>query len=179
VQGFLADLIERGDIASVDRSRGRFRTFLWTAFVHFMSHQRDHDRALKRGGGRRCVPIDLLEAEGRYGREPAHELTAERLFERRWALELLDRVLTRLEAEAEVAKGELFRHLKPILEGDEMVESYREIGNSMGMTEAAVKAAAHRLRSRYRQLLREEVGRTVSDPAQIDPEITELLSALA
>jgi RNA polymerase sigma factor (sigma-70 family) len=179
VQGFLADLIERGDIASVDRSRGRFRTFLWTAFVHFMSHQRDHDRALKRGGGRRCVPIDLLEAEGRYGREPAHELTAERLFERRWVLELLDRVLTRLEAEAEVAKGELFRHLKPILEGDEMVESYREIGNSMGMTEAAVKAAAHRLRSRYRQLLREEVGRTVSDPAQIDPEITELLSALA
>jgi DNA-directed RNA polymerase specialized sigma24 family protein len=179
VQGFLADLIERRDLAIVDRTRGRFRTFLWTAFVHFMAHQRDHDRALKRGGGRRCVPIDMLEAEGRYGSEPAHELTAERLFERRWALELLDRVLSRLEAEAAVTKAGLFRHLKPILEGGEIAESYRAIGNALGMTEGAVKAAAHRLRSRYRQLLREEVGRTVCDPAEIDAEITELLSALA
>ncbi len=92
---------------------------------------------------------------------------------------MLDRVLARLETETELARAERFRHLKPILEGGEMVESYREIGHAMGMTEGAVKAAAHRLRSRYRQLLRDEVGRTVSDPAEIDGEITELLSALA
>jgi RNA polymerase sigma factor (sigma-70 family) len=177
VQGFLADLIERRDLATVDSSRGRFRSFLWTACVHYMAHRRDHDRALKRGGGRRAIPIDLLDAEGRYGREPAHELTAERLYERRWAFELLGRVLVRLEAEA--GNAELFRHLKPMLEGDELTAPYREISDAMGMSEGAVKGAAHRLRSRYRQILRDEVGRTVSEPAEIDAEIRELMAALA
>jgi RNA polymerase sigma-70 factor (ECF subfamily) len=177
VQGFLADLIERRDLAKVNPSRGRFRSFLWSACVHYMGRRRDHDRALKRGGVRSALSIDLLDAEGRYLREPAHELTAERLFERRWALELLSHVLARLEAE--VASAELFSRLKPMLEGDDLMESYREIGSAMGMSEGAVKAAAHRLRSRYRQLLREEVGRTVAETAEIDAELADLLAALA
>jgi hypothetical protein len=90
-----------------------------------MAHRRDHDRALKRGRGRPAVPSDLLDAEGRYGREPAHELTAERLYERRWAFELLGRVLVRLEAEA--GNAELFRYLKSMLEGDELAAPYREL----------------------------------------------------
>jgi RNA polymerase sigma-70 factor (ECF subfamily) len=177
VQGFLADLIERRDLAKVDPSRGRFRSFLCAACVNYMAHGRDRERALKRGGGRLALSIDLAGAEGRYLREPAHELTAERLFERRWALELLSHVLARLEAET--PGGELFARLKPMLEGDDLIESYRAIGASVGMSEGAVKAAAHRLRSRYRQLLREEVGRTVADAADIDAEIADLLAALA
>jgi RNA polymerase sigma-70 factor (ECF subfamily) len=180
VQGFLADLIERGDLAAVARDRGRFRAFLRTACDHFLAHRREHDRALKRGAGRRPVPIDRHDAEGRYGREPAHDQTAERLFERRWALELLENVLARLESEMIGAgKTDLFSRLRPMLEGDGGAESYREIGMALGMSEASIKVAAHRLRARYRQLLRAEVARTVADPAEIDAELAELLAALA
>ena len=109
VQGFLADLLERRDLAGADPERGRFRSFLRKACAHFLAHHRERDRALKRGGGRRPISIDLPAAEGRYGREPAHDLTADRLFERRWALDLLGIVLARLEAEAvESGKSELF-----------------------------------------------------------------------
>ncbi len=180
VQGFLADLIERGDLAIVDRERGHFRTFLRAACGHYINHRRERDRALKRGGGRRSVSIDLLDAEGRYGCEPAHELTAERLFERRWALSLLENVLIRLESEMNGAgKAALFVKLRPMLEGDERAESYREIAMASGISEGAVKAAAHRLRARYRELLRAEVARTVADPAEVDAELAELLAALA
>lgn len=179
VQGFLADLIERRDLAKADPSRGRFRSFLRTACANFLSHCRDHDRAEKRGGGRVPVSIDLQDAEGRYINEPAHQLTAERLFERRWTMVLLERVLARLESEANrVRKSELFYTLRPLLEGNDLSQSYQQIGETLNMSEGAVKVAAHRLRSRYRQLLREEVGRTVADPAEIDEEIADLLRAL-
>jgi RNA polymerase sigma-70 factor (ECF subfamily) len=180
VQGFLADLIERRDLADADPDRGRFRAFLRAACSHHLAHRRDRDRALKRGGGRRPIPLDLVEAEGRYGREPVHELTAERLFERRWALSLLEHVLARLEDEAaRSGKGELFARLRPMLEGDDRAESYRTVGAALGLGEGAVKVAAHRLRGRYRQLLREEVARTVADPAEVDAELADLLAALA
>ena len=118
VQGFLADLLERGDLASVDRSKGRFRSFLRAACEHYLANRRDHDRAAKRGGGVTIVPIDRLDAESRYDREPAHELTAERLFERQWALTLLGRVLERLEAEmGQAGKARLFARLRPALTG--------------------------------------------------------------
>ena len=131
VQGFLADLIERRDLSKADPTRGRFRSFLRTACSHFLSHAREHDRALKRGGGRAPVSIDLQDAEGRYFNEPAHDLTAERLFERRWAMVLLEHVLARLESEARLAgKSDLFAHLRPLLEGDELEESYKEIGDN-------------------------------------------------
>jgi DNA-directed RNA polymerase specialized sigma24 family protein len=180
VQGFLADLIERRDLTKADPSRGRFRSFLRTACGHFLSHARDHDRAVKRGGGRTPVSIDLQDAEGRYINEPAHDLTADRLFERRWAMVLLEHVLARLESEASRGgKSDLFDHLRPLLEGDDLAESYKLIGETMKMSEGSVKVAAHRFRSRYRQLLREEVARTVADPADVDAEIADLLRALS
>jgi RNA polymerase sigma-70 factor (ECF subfamily) len=179
VQGFLADLLERGDLAGVDRSKGRFRAFLRAAFEHYLANRRDHDRAAKRGAGRTIVPIDRLDAEGRYGLEPAHEMTAERLFERQWALTLLQRVLRRLEDEsAHAGKSALFDQLRPALQGDDLAPSYREIAAALGLAEGAVRVAAHRLRVRYREVLREEVGRTTDDPAGVDDEIADLLAAL-
>jgi DNA-directed RNA polymerase specialized sigma24 family protein len=180
VQGFLAELIERGDLSVVNRDRGRFRSFLRAACTHYLSHRREHDRAAMRGGGRRPIAIDLGDAEGRLGREVAHDQTAERLFERRWALDLLHLVLGRLEAEsARSGKSELFERLRPMLEGDDRVESYRAVGIALGLSEGAVKVAAHRFRARYRELLREEVARTVADPADIDSELAELIAAVA
>ena len=180
VQGFLADLLERGDLVTADPSRGRFRSFLRAACIHFMERRRQHDRALKRGGGIRPISIDLTNAEGRYGREPSHDLTAERLFERRWALDILGRVLSQVEREAvEAGKGELFTRLRPVLEGDNRAESYRDIAESLGMSDAAVKMAAHRLRCRFREVFREEVARTVADPAEVNAEMADLMAALA
>ena len=126
------------------------------------------------------MPLDRLYAEGRYGREPAHGLTAERLFERQWALTLLGHVLARLEAEAAAAgKAELFERLRPALQGDHLAPSARAVGAALGLSEGAVRVAAHRLRARYRELLREEVARTTADPADVDAEVAELLAALA
>ena len=177
IQGFFADLIERGSLATADRERGRFRAFLRAACGHYLANQMAMERTLKRGGGARHVSIDLPGAEGRYGREPSNEMTADHLFERRWALDLLGNVLNRLEAEMVAAgKAELFARLRPTLEGSR--RAYREIGVSLRMTEAAVKVAAHRLRARYRDLLRAEVARTVSDPSDVDAEIDALLVTL-
>ena len=145
VQGFLADLIERRDLAKVDPSRGRFRSFLRTACANFLSHSRDHDRAEKRGGGRTPVSIDLQDAEGRYVNEPVHEITAERLFERRWTMVLLDHVLARLESEVtRGGKPELFSRLRPLLEGHDVSQSYQQIGEALQMSENAVKVAIKR-----------------------------------
>ena len=180
VQGLLADLIERRDLARADPARGRFRSFLRAACEHFLAHRREHDRAVKRGGGRSLVPINSQDAEGRYLNEPAHDLTAERLFERRWALILLGQVLLRLESEAiNAGKSDLFAFLRPMLEGEDLTESYQGIGETLQMSAGAVKVAAHRFRGRYRQILREEVARTVADPGEIDAEIADLLRALA
>jgi DNA-directed RNA polymerase specialized sigma24 family protein len=180
VQGFIADLLERRDLATADPARGRFRSFLRAACIHFIERRREHDRALKRGGGIRPVSIDLADAEGRYGREPSHDLTAERLFERRWALDILSRALSQVEREAvEAGKGELFTRLRPVFEGDDRAESYREIAVSLGMSDAAVKMAALRLRRRFRDVFREEVARTVADPADVKAEIADLMTAIA
>jgi DNA-directed RNA polymerase specialized sigma24 family protein len=180
VQGLFADLIERGDLAGLDQCRGRFRSFLRAAFAHYRSNRHDHDRAARRGGGRELVPIDELDAEGRYGREPAHALTPERLFAREWALILLGRVLARLGAEtARAGKSQLFEALRPALQGDTLAPSYRAIGAALGLEESAVRVAAHRLRVRYREILREEVARTTGDPVDADEEIAELRAAVA
>ncbi len=180
VQGFFADLLERGSLASLDRSKGRFRAFLRAACEHYLANRRDHDRAAKRGGGVTIVSIDRLDAEGRYGREPAHELTPERLFERQWALLLLEQVLRRLEAEStQAGKAALFTRLRPVLQGDRLAASHAAIGAELGISEGAVRVASHRLRARYRELLREEVGRTTADPSEVDQEIAGLLVALA
>ena len=179
VQGYFARLLEKGDLAAVDRARGRFRSYLVAAFTHYMSNRADYDRAARRGGGRRPLSIDRLDAEGRYAAEPAHGLTAERLFDRRWALSVLDRVLGRLAAEM-AARGESrrFEALRPALLGDGGRAPYAAIGATLGIAEAAARAAASRLRRRYRELLREEVAGTLRDPAEADDEIRDLFEAL-
>ncbi len=178
VQGFFASLLEKDGLSSVDRAKGRFRSFLMAACSHFLSNRRDHDRALKRGRGRVFVPIDALEAEDRYRREPAHELTAERLFERRWATTLLDLVLEQLGTEMSAAgKGRQFEALRPALIGSVDKLPYALIAAELDCSESATRLAAHRLRARYRALLRQEVIRTLADPEALDDEIRDLFAA--
>lgn len=131
-------------------------------------------------GARALLSINLHDSEGRYQIEPTHELTAERLFERQWALALLQQVLARLDSEAgQAGKFELYAQLRPLLEGGNLSETYRDIAAKLQMSESAVKSAVSRYRRRYRELLREEVARTVGDPAEVDAEIADLLRALA
>jgi RNA polymerase sigma-70 factor (ECF subfamily) len=179
VQGLFSSLIERGDLADVDRAKGRFRSYLRAACDHFLANLRDHNQAGKRGGGQTVVSIDRLDAESRYGREPVHGLTPERVFEREWALTLLGRVLSRLEAESATAgKSELFEQLRPLLQGDQRGPSYREIAAGLNMSEPALRVTAHRLRARYREIVKEEVGRTTEPDVCVDEEIADLLMAL-
>jgi DNA-directed RNA polymerase specialized sigma24 family protein len=180
VQGFFAALLESDGLASVDRAKGRFRTFLISACTHFLANRRDFDQTQKRGGGRVIVPLTRLDAEDRYCLEPAHELTAERLFMRRWVTTLLDHVLKRLEAEMSAAgKGRLFEALRPALAGTSEKVSHARTAAKLGCSEAAARAAVHRLRARYRALLREEVARTLDDPSTVDEEIRDLFAAFA
>jgi RNA polymerase sigma-70 factor (ECF subfamily) len=179
-QDFFTLLIEPGALASVTQGKGRFRSFLMAACSHFLSNRRVYERALKRGGGRPLVSIDQLEAESRLCLEPFHEMTPERIFLRRWATTLLERVMAQLQSQA-AAKGKsrLFDQLRPLLLGRESAPSYAQISSSLGVSESSVKVAVHRYRERYKALLRAEIARTVDDPAEIEEEITTLLEALA
>ena len=180
LQEFFAMLIERSVIAAADPARGRFRAFLLAALRHFLANQRDKARAQKRGGGMQIISLDIAGAEDRYRQEPTHDLTAERLFDRRWAVQLLDRALGQLQEQyARDEKSALFEALKPMLTAaDEPGESYARIAALMGMTPDAVKTAAHRLRRRYRDVLRAAIAETVADDAEIDQEIRYLFGAL-
>jgi RNA polymerase sigma factor (sigma-70 family) len=178
-QEFFARFWEKHCLAGVDPQKGRFRSFLLAVCKHFLANERDRDRAQKRGGDRCLVSLDFHLAESRYQVEPGHTLTPEKLFERRWALALLDQVLSRLREEFEhTDKAALFDRLQNFLTGDKGTLTYRQIAEELGMNEGAVKVASHRLRRRYRELLREEIGRTVDDPGQIDDEIHDLFAAL-
>jgi DNA-directed RNA polymerase specialized sigma24 family protein len=180
VQGLFTDLLERGDFGTLEPERGRFRSFLMACCTHYLAKIQGRERAFKRGGGRSFSSLDALKAETRFGGEPAHDLTAERLFDRRWALTLLDHIIGGLDAEmAQPDRRPLYDRLRPSLLGQEDVPCYKTIALELGLTEGAVKMAAHRLRARYRQRLRDEIARTVADPAEIDDEIRILLDALA
>ena len=145
-----------------------------------MSNERDRARAQKRGGGRALIPLDVQVAETRYSLGPTHELTAERAFERRWALTVLERALERLrDAHVAADRTELFEELKGSLTGDTHAARYADIGERLGLSEGAVKAAAHRLRRNYRDLLRREIADTVASPDQIDDELRHLVSILS
>lgn len=179
VQGFFAYLLEKGTLAAADEERGRFRTFLLTVFQRFLSHERERQTAQKRGGGRAVIGFDVGEAEDRYRREPFHELTPERIYDRRFALTLLDAVLAKLEADyAEKDRDELFDRLKGTLTGAD-VDNYASIASDLGMTESAIKVAAHRLRRQYRDVLRSEIGQTVESPQEIDDELRRLMESLS
>jgi len=180
VQGFFARMLEKRDLQAVDRRKGRFRSFLMASCAHYLANQARYHRAERRGGGRLTITFDRLDGEGRYASEPSHVVTAERLFDRRWALTVLDRVLRRLEAEMAVAgKSRQFEGLRAALLGGDDRVPYAEIAPSLGLTPDAARAAATRMRRRYRALLREEVGDTLDNPADIDDEIRALFQALA
>jgi RNA polymerase sigma factor (sigma-70 family) len=178
-QGFFTRLIEKDYLSQVDRERGRFRAFLLAACRHFLSNERDHARAQKRGGGRPVISIDTAAAEERRRIEPTHELTPEKEFLRRWALTVIDQALASLRAElAEQGKAGLFDSLKSFLVGDAGEDSGARVAREMGTTEGAVRVAVHRLRKRFRVRLREEIAHTVEDDAALDDELKSLLAAL-
>jgi RNA polymerase sigma-70 factor (ECF subfamily) len=179
-QGFFTRFLEKDYLASVDPAKGRFRAFLLAACKHFLANAHDQEVAMKRGGGLRPISIDTRDAEGRYLCEPSHELTPERLFDRRWALSLLDRALDQVGREFhQGGKGVLFDRLKVILTGAPAAAPYAQVGTELGMSEDAVKKAAQRLRQRYRDILRELVAETVEEPGQVDDEIRALFAILA
>ncbi|TWT76267.1 Sigma-70 region 2 [Planctomycetes bacterium CA13] len=184
-QAFFARLIEKGFLHDVDKSCGKFRSFLLASIKHFIANEHKRDRAEKRGGGRQnlsldFVPLDFEDAERRYCIEPIDTMTPELLYERRWALTLLDQVISRLEQEFEKSgKSVWFAALKPLLTAAPDAPSHREAANQLGSTEAAVKAAAHRLRRRCRTVLREEIAQTVTAPDQIEEEIQELFQSVS
>lgn len=180
VQGFFTGLLEKNHLAAVDRQRGRFRSWLLASLKHHLANEWDREQALKRGGGHTPLSIDVEAAEGRYGLEPSHDLTPERLYERRWALTLLEHVLSRLEEECtRLGKRPLFEQLRGTLAGDVNQVPYPQVAEALGMSPGAVKVAAHRLRGRYRELLRAEIAQTVERTEDIDDEIRLLLAALA
>jgi RNA polymerase sigma factor (sigma-70 family) len=177
-QEFFARLLGRRFLANVDRRKGKFRAFLLASLKHFLSDQRDRALAEKRGGGRPVISLDSLSAEARYRLEPAQDLAPEKMFDKQWALSILERVLSRLQAElAAEGKATLFEALKDALTGGR-TGRYAAIGTELGMTEGAVKTAAHRLRRRWRALLRDEIAQTVASPDEIEEEIRYLLSCL-
>jgi DNA-directed RNA polymerase specialized sigma24 family protein len=177
-QGFFCRLIEKRDLAA-DRQRGRFRSYLLAAVRHYLANEYDKAHARKRGGDIPHASIDRETAEGRYASEPADDLTAERLYERRWALTVLDRTLARLRAEYEAAgNADLFDELSAALTGAADAAGHEQSAQRLGMTAGAVKTAAHRLRRRYRETLRAEIAETVVDDADIDQEIRDLFAAL-
>jgi RNA polymerase sigma factor (sigma-70 family) len=179
-QEFFVRVLEKNYFHDADPARGRFRAFLCASIRHFLSNERDRARTLKRGGKQPPISLDVETAEGKYQLEPRDEMTPEKLFDRRWALILLERVLARLRDEhVSAGKGELFDRLKGFLTGDSTGVPYADVAKAVGMTEGAVKVAVHRLRRRFRELLIQEIAETVSDPADIDAEIEYLLKAVS
>jgi RNA polymerase sigma factor (sigma-70 family) len=179
-QAFFARLMEKDYLAHLHDQRGKFRSFLLTFLKYFLSDERDRAAAKKRGGGQTFVSLDDTPAvEADYMAEAAEHANPEQLFERRWAKTVLDQALHRLRQEYVADdKTALFDHLKDLQPSERGALSYVELGAQLGMSEAAIKTAAHRLRRRYGELLREEIAQTVSRPEEIDEEIRYLLTVL-
>jgi len=178
-QEFFARLLEYHWLDAVKPAKGRFRSFLLMVLNRFLANEWDKVRAQKRGGGIRALPLATGSAETRYAREPATTTTPERIFERQWAVTLLDQVLLSLRAEYDQGgKAALFDALKPCLVGSRETLPYAELGARLGLSEAAVKTAVSRLRERYRQRLKAEVAHTVSSPEDVDPELRHLFRVL-
>ena len=179
IQSFFATLLEKHTLAAVHPSKGRFRAFLLAALQNFLANEFDKARTQKRGGGVKTLQLEIETAESRYRHEPIDEVTPEKLFERRWALALLDNVLQKLEADYTTRREQLlFTTLKPLLTANDLPQSYATLAASLNTTEGALKTAAHRLRRRYRDLLRTEIAQTVATPEEIEDEITHLLNSL-
>ena len=179
-QEFFARLLEHNWIAYADRHKGRFRSFLLMAMKRFLANEWNKARAEKRGGKARLVPLELHTAETRYQLEPADTRTPEQLFEKQWALALLESVLGRMRADyAGAGKRAQFEALEPCLVGDRQGHPYAALGEKLGMSEGTVRVAVFRMRERYRQCLREEISQTVASPAEVEEELRHLFRVLA
>jgi len=178
-QSFFAMLFERRDLEAVRREKGRLRSFFFASLKNFLAKERRHAAAAKRGEGRAPIPLDVLLARKRMDLEPANTLSADRIFERRWALAVLEQVLARLENEyCAAGNAELFEQLKKLLTGEGQRSSRAQIGSQLGMTENAVNQAFYRLRERYRELLHEEIAHTVIAPDDTEDELRHLIAVL-
>ena len=179
-QAFFTRLLEKRGLRLADSKRGKFRSFLLAALKNFPADERDHAQAKKRGGGRKILSLDFENAESQYTLQPAQQLDPEKLFERSWALTVLERTMARLQDESRgTKKRKAFDHLKVYLTAEKDSIPYREVADKLKITEGAVKVAVHRLRHRYRELLRDEIAQTVATEEQIDEEIRDLFAALA
>jgi len=179
-QEFFARMLQKNYLGAVDRTKGKFRSFLLVCLKHFLANEWDKAGAQKRGAHPILVPINVQSAETSYGLEPAESVTADKLFERRWALALLEQVLARLREEyTRDGKARVFNELKTTITGERRSVPYAEIGAHLDMSEGAVKVAVHRLRQHYRDVLREEIAHTVSCPEEVEEELRALFSALS
>jgi RNA polymerase sigma-70 factor (ECF subfamily) len=179
-QEFFVRLLDKQTFQIADPERGRFRSFLLASMKHFLANEWRRETAQKRGGEQSVISLDFDDGENRYRLEPAHDATPDKIFERQWALTLLEQTLTKLRAEFN-AKGkvDLFDRLKICLGGKESAVSYRELGAKLKMSEGAVKVAIHRMRRRYRVLLREEIQQTIGAAENVDDELRRLFDTLA
>ncbi len=178
-QEFFARILEKNSLLVADRNRGKFRSFLLASLKNFLANEYRAETTQKRGGGRKPVSLDFPSAETQYSFTPTDSLTAERIFERQWALVILERALQKLSAEQSAAgKASQFKELKAYLTSQDAGASYHEIAEKLAMTPGAIKGAVHRLRRRYRELLREEIAHTVTHVGEIDDELRALFRAL-
>ena len=179
-QAFFARFLEKDYLADVRREKGRFRSFLLASLRHFLADERDRSRAIKRGGGRTLVSLDAQDAEDRYLLEPRDELTAEKVFERRWALTVLEAARARLrESYARAGKAERFAVLETFLPGEQADSTYAEAAGRLGVAAGTVKWEVHQLKERYRELLRAEIAHTVPSADEIDEEVRDLIAVLS
>ena len=177
-QEFFVRLLEGRYLDRADPEKGRFRSFILTSLKFFVADEGDRDRAQKRGGGM-VASLEFSSGEKRYQREPAHDETPERIFERRWALSVIDRVVEKLREEfVHHGRPEHFERLKMFLLGQPDAP-YAALAREMNTSEGALKVAIHRLRKRYRELFRQEIADTVADPAEVEPELRFLAAVLS
>lgn len=180
VQAFFEKFLAKNYLAGLDSARGRFRAFLLASLKHFLVNEWEKARRQKRGGGVPLLSLDWERAGERYHAEPADPRTPDHLFDREWALALLDRVIARLEAECRAAgKGRLFESAKVFLTLGAGAIPYAKAAADLGLEEGALRVATHRLRKRYRELLRDEIAQTLSDPAAVEEELRSLRAALS
>lgn len=178
-QEFFLGLLDRKFLGDADPGKGRFRTFLLTAFERFLVNAWRHGHRAKRGGGLLILSLSSFDAEERYRLEPADRMTPEQIYERRWAMTLLEVAMKRLEEESATAgRADLFAALKPLLGGQDAAGTYAELGARLGMKEGALRTTVHRLRQRFGALLRAEIAETTSDPQDVDDEIRHLFQLL-
>src|SRR5665213_561607 len=179
-QAFFARLLSKNYLEGLDSEKGKFRAFLLAALKHFLANEWDRRTTQKRGGGATPLPLDWQSGDTRYQIEPADNLSPDKLYDRAWAVALLEQVIGRPRDEnAAEGKAALFEQLKPFLTSGQGAIPYAEAAASTGMPEGAVRVSVHRLRRRYRELLREEISQTLSDPSQTDAEMKALFGAFS